>query len=99
MICAFATTGRSPISRPSVLTKSFGPPLVPPRPIVPNVPDVPLCADAGPRMLDGSRPSDFDSTSDNVPCQLFDIRLVPVTVTPLYLLNNPGTFVIWKTLW
>src|SRR5438045_7087611 len=62
--------------------KSLGPPLVPPRPIVPNVPDVPVWDDAGPRMLDGSRPSDFDSTSDSVPCQLFDIRLVPVIVTP-----------------
>src|SRR5262245_30361915 len=98
MTCALATTGRSPISTPSVLTKSFGPPLVPPRPMVPNVPDVPVCAEAGPRMLDGSRPSDFDTTSDSVPCQLCDMRFVPVIVTPLYLLYRPPTFVIWNRL-
>ena len=48
----------------------------------------------GPRILDGSNPSDFEMTSDSVPCQLWDIRFVPVTVTPLYLLNSPATFVI-----
>jgi len=52
----------------------------------------------GPDMLDGSRPSDFESTSDSVPCQLFDIRFVPVMVTPLYRLYSPATFVIWNTL-
>src|SRR5438477_11431060 len=87
------------MSSASVLIISFGPPLVPPRPMVPNVPDVPVCDDAGPRMLDGSRPSAFDSTSESVPCQLFDIRLVPMIVTPLYRLYSPGTFVIWNTLW
>src|SRR5215831_6615158 len=99
MICAFATTGRSPMSSPSLLTKSFLPPWhAEPHPTRPKPPDVPLCAEDGLSVLDGSRPSDLESTSDNVPCQLFDIRLVPVTVTPLYRLYSPGRFVIWNTL-
>ena len=65
-----------------------------PRPTCPNVRTCHFAPTAGPCVLDGSRPSDFDSTSDSVPCQLLDIRLVPVMVTPLYLLNSPATFVI-----
>ena len=87
MSCALATTGRSPTSRPSLLTKSFWPPTPG---IRPKLPDVPLWATAGPPLgvelpplLDGSRPSDFDTTRDNVPCQLLDMRFVAVMVTPL----------------
>ena len=40
--------------------------------------------DDGPvRALEAMRPSAFDNTIDTTPCQLFDMRLVSMKVTPL----------------
>src|SRR5438128_1957836 len=98
MTCALAMTGRSAISSPSVLTKSLGP--FGKRPNEAGVAD---CPDRGPAILDGNRPSDFDTTSENVPCQRCDIRFVPVIVMPLYVVKSgspdgPEALVMRKTL-
>src|SRR5437899_9751219 len=95
MSCALATTGRSPINRPSVLTKSFGPAVSRPN-CADAVGDVArlLCEVTGLNLaLDASRPSAFDSTSDTTPCQFCDIRLVRANVAPLYRMYIPAGFV------
>ena len=67
------------MSRPSELTKSFGPAASRPK-----VPDRLLCDVLGVNLaLDASRPSAFDNTSDTTPCQFCDIRLVSANVAPL----------------
>src|SRR5207247_8142874 len=95
MSCAFATSGLSPMRRPSVLTKSFGPAVSRPNWADPlGAVARLLCEVTGlNRALEASRPSAFDSTSDTTPCQLCDMRLVAMSVTPLYRMYMPAGLV------
>ncbi len=78
-----------------MFTKSFG--------LRPNNPAVEVWLPAGPKVaevlgrFDPRRPVESPHTNDDVICQLFAMRLMSCTVTPLKRENIPSGLVSWKT--